>query len=618
MGPWPKGINLIDPVGSLDRDTLTWCSNWRLDPTGRPFKRPGNAKFGSSPAKVNGDALVNFLFKFYDSAGNKTTLAAAGGKLFKLNDSTGISTQININNDVNAVMNSVNLCSKFVYKDRVYILDGTGIQRYDGTTNLYAGFFVHTSTGWTLTPATSGGLLTPAKVYQYILTSVQGELGEGIACTAKSITLGATEVRVTLTNLDIAPAIYGQTTKRLYRTAAGGSIFYFLAELDDATTSYVDILADSALGDEYVSVHQPRVSGRFACMGHDSRAYYCGFATTDSSLVEVSDVGFPDRIIDGYFFTVANRDGDSITGCARVPSGVVFFKNKSTWLCRDYGTELINVSTIVGCNAPFSITEVPGGILFLAQDGEVYFTDGVNLNSIGRSVKPEFVGLSEAAMNRVVSCYHDLRYIISYDKSSTKGYNSRTLEFETVGRKWDGPHENGLLFCPSYYSVWDSKRDAGELLWGEARATTGSYVYKRTAATMDDQGTKSYGILRTGYILGDLGSGDKLITKGVVTGRGSAGTILRIGIIDDLRVRASEASFFDELAVIPGASSLIWGIGRWGVNTWGGTNSIFDEEDSFGIGARGSHPVMDLIDGATALSASVESIDLLVDYIELK
>jgi len=151
IGPFPGGLNLID----ASPGELSYCQNTRLNLQGWPQARPGHGGYGSSPAKVNGDFLVNFLKRFYYGS-NKLLIAASAGKLFKGNDTTGAWTQIDIDGVAGNSMEATLLAGSVVYKDRLYNTDGTKPQRYNGTDNVFAGHYIPVSSGWTLTGGTGG------------------------------------------------------------------------------------------------------------------------------------------------------------------------------------------------------------------------------------------------------------------------------------------------------------------------------------------------------------------------------------------------------------------------------------------------------------------------------
>lgn len=546
FGPFDQGVNFVDAVSKLGKSELSFGLNCRTTRRGRISKRPGHGRYGSAPVAINGNNLVNLNARFYKADGTRITVCASNGKLFRGNDNTGAWTPINIDGNAANGMNTVDICDYMYYKDRMYIADGIKPQRYDGTNNIYAGL---------ITPP----IMTAAQVaiaaglavgtYKYVVTCVQGDLGESIISAPVTVVVtNLTNNQINLTNIVNAAAKFGQTEKRIYRTKANGSIYYFLTTILGAAgaTVYNDIAVDTALGNELVLTENPPTDARFVVMGNDDRAYWFGMAGVNASLVKISDVGFPDRIVSATgFLSVQNNDSDIITGYGKTPGGIIFFKRSSIFQSRGFGYGLIPIevkddkSGGIGSVAPWSIVNTPNGLFFLSQKNKVYKFDGTNLDDIGQNIQTIFTGITEGGLNKVTACYHDDRYIISFDHQSAKGYNWRTMEYDVINNKWDGPHENGDLYTPSCYCVWDSRLDAGELTWGEGKPANGSFLLKRTIFTRDDRGTKFISTWRTGKIpLGMLG--DVLTIKMFLQGEYYPDAAITIRHIDDYGVIVQE------------------------------------------------------------------------------
>lgn len=609
VGPFPEGINLIDPIGQLSDKELSLSKNWRLDPLGDLVKRPGFGGYGSAPAKINGDFPVKLVARYYKSGGNKETLAIANQTFKKGDDGTGAWTNIALGG---WSADATRLHDYFIYKDYFYLLGGSFPVRYNGTDLLAAGHYQHVAAGWSA--AQVAGAI-PDGTYKYMMTSIEGDRGEGgytAGTGEKTVVVSGGPRQVNFTVLDSAPAAYGATGKQLWRTKIGGSIYYKLAILAAGATTYSDNATDGDLIDAYEDVAAPPASAKYAIVGDDDRVYYWGMGSGNESIVQVSDVGFPDRIVDNLFIGVAPGDGDEVVGAAKVPSGIVFLKQNSMWLHKGIGFGLELLSDKIGCRARFSIVSVPGGFVFLSQEGEVYFYDGVNFDLIGRKVKPQFINQNESSSALIAAVYHDYRYIISYDYRVNKGYNWRELEYDFVGRKWDGPHENLERLTASYFSVWDSQGDSNQLLWGEANGSNGSYIYKREEGTYTDNGVKSEAIARSGCkYFGSIG--EKKFFK--VFGRGMVSSDCRI----EVRILEDDGSAFTSaflFSQIVSANTLIWGIGNWGAKVWGGS-SLSVSEDTFDISARGRKPVIEITDGGTATEAKLEALTLLTQPLEV-
>lgn len=630
LGPYVEGVNLADVPIRLNPNELSLCRNWRIGYRGELYKRPGHDYYGNNSSvtgKINADNFINLVLRFYSAGGTKKLIAAAGGLLKYGNDSDGTWTNISINGTGES-MNSSNLCDWMVYKNRLYITDGTKPQRYNNTDDIYAGHLIHSAP--TEFAQGTDGALTQLGVYKYMVTGVTGDMGEGPQGSILTVTLSGANDAVDVRTISDAAAKHEETSKNLWRTKAGGSLFYFLTNIANGVTTYYDKISDAVLEGQgaFVPTHIPPATARFVLMGHDDRAYWFGItATGNQSLVEVSDVGFPDRIFDGSagFFTVANNDGDIITGGGLVPGGIVFFKRNSMWLSRAFGYSLINIQprekrgASVGSTAPFSIVSTPLGLIFLSQRGEIYKFDGTNIEEIGRKVASEFLGMTDSAMSKVIACYHDYRYIISYDYRGLRGYNWKTLEYNTKTGSWDGPHENGEFYNPSYYSVWDSSKDKGELYWGEAKAD--SRVYARLESSYLDRGNRFESVFRTGALsLGKLS--EVKTTKIFLDAEFYTDIIFRATHINEIDVRES-VTLNVPIAVNPSK----WepypdAIAKLGpavsdVAKFGGIISQI-LEGSFDIGARSRKPRFEITDSGTGIRSKINSSSILSEILPLK
>lgn len=616
LGPFTRGLNLVDPI--LSSDELLSSINIRIGNRGNAYKRPGHTTYGNSPAKVNGDNFVNFLLRFYRADNSKKLICAAGGKLGYGDDITGAWTDIDING-TGASMHALNLVDYTVYKNRLYLADGLQPQRYNGTDDINAGFFIHAAPTATAVAGSNLGV----GLYRYRVSSVTYDMGEGPYGAEVNILITAgTNQAVNLSVIDVAPAKHEELYINIYRTKADGTVFYLLAQIPTATTVYADTsINDASLGVQYTPVHAPPADARFVITGHDDRTYWFGRPEANASLVDVSDVGFPDRILDTDFVAVANNDGDILQGGGLCPAGIVFFKRNSAWLLRAFGSPLTNLQpkgkrgSGIGSTSPFSIVTTPIGLIFLSQRGEVYNFDGANVEEIGRNVLPEFKGMTKASMGRVMACYHDYRYILSYDWRGSRGYNWKTIEYDIRTGKWEGPHYNGDLYTPSYYAVFDTVLDNGELYWGEAKATNGSYVYGRTEYTKTDRGSKFLSTFKFQIPTSHLG--DIKTKKIFLGGKVSVDTTLSVKHINDEGVGTSVS--------LNTPNSVAASILNDGSNFGPGTNtarfggSAYQTfEGSFGPLARASLPTIEVSDGGTSTSIDIRQISALVIPLPLK
>lgn len=103
-------------------------------------------------------------------------------------------------------------------------------------------------------PAAPGNVNTGVHRYLATFVTVDGETQAGTASSAVTVADSAVNGQVSLTGIPLGGA--NVTSRKLYRTQAGGSVYYLLATIaDNTTTTYTDNIADVSLGAEAPSTN---------------------------------------------------------------------------------------------------------------------------------------------------------------------------------------------------------------------------------------------------------------------------------------------------------------------------------------------------------------------------
>jgi len=122
------------------------------------------------------------------------------------------------------------------YSDKIYYVDGEEPRSYDATTVKELGVNAPVTTCTTAVGAATG--LTG--IYYYKVTFVDVDGVEGNPSIASS-PVTVTNQKISLTSIPILTGM----KRKLYRTLAGGSVYYYLTLIDDATTTtYTDSITD--------------------------------------------------------------------------------------------------------------------------------------------------------------------------------------------------------------------------------------------------------------------------------------------------------------------------------------------------------------------------------------
>lgn len=98
-----------------------------------------------------------------------------------------------------------------------------------------------------ISPAAAGNVDNGAHRYRVTFVTADGETEGGTVSSAVTVADKTVNGKVTLTAIPVGGALV--TSRKLYRTAAGGTVYMLLATIaDNTTTTYTDNIADSSLG----------------------------------------------------------------------------------------------------------------------------------------------------------------------------------------------------------------------------------------------------------------------------------------------------------------------------------------------------------------------------------
>jgi hypothetical protein len=96
-------------------------------------------------------------------------------------------------------------------------------------------------------PAVAGNITNGAHRWLATFTSALGETGAGTASAEITVTDNSVNGKVELTAIPVGPLL--TTSRKLYRTEAGGTVYKLLATIaNNTTTIYTDNIADGSLG----------------------------------------------------------------------------------------------------------------------------------------------------------------------------------------------------------------------------------------------------------------------------------------------------------------------------------------------------------------------------------
>ena len=247
--------------------------------------------------------------------------------------------------------------------------------------------------------------------------------------TASAISTVALQQKVTVSSIPVSSDAQVDT-KDVYRTSSGGSVYYLVATIPNAQTTFVDNLPDSFLGIDMKEDRAIAPKGKYSSYW-DDRLW---IADEDENIIYYSDINFPEAfdLTSRYISVRQGESDDEITGMIVYKGYLYPFKRKSILILRKkasgaYGR--FSVCRDFGCIAPWSLNETFGLLTFLSFRGWEVFNgcEGFS-NQFGLMMDRTLQTVDKTYLERI-SAVTNLRYneIILSLPNRTGGESAITL-----------------------------------------------------------------------------------------------------------------------------------------------------------------------------------------------
>lgn len=383
--------------------------------------------------------------------------------------------------------------------------------------------------------AGSAGALTG--VYSYKITFAQMDGGVVISespLTGASANVTVSSQKISLSGIPVSTAA-SVTARRIYRTTAGGSV-YFLADTltDNTTTTYTDNTPDAGLA----TVAAPTDLGNPA--GTTTSDYLSEIVAWGDRLWATSsgdpDLAFYSGVNKFYAwnalqFLAANPIGQNSTGIvAFLPrrSELGIAKKTGLWKVTGTGSTTFQCQQFwhgVGVKAPESVVVVEDTVYWLAENG-VYAWGPDGIGRISERVSPWFT--SDTYFNRALFEQAFARWNPrenTYElhlAAPTSGVLDRWVSYDLTQRRWLGPHKTDA-FTPSCGGMVEMS--AG--VWRSLIGSTSGHLYLCNDGTFADGTSAIETRVRTAWHSGGVPELSKVFGKLVMyTGVESSGTLI--------------------------------------------------------------------------------------------
>src|SRR3990167_2365805 len=427
-----RGFNDTDDEMMLPPNMLVQAENVVFD-RGGVRTRDGYSTYSVSGLTIG--EIISGLFVFRKSDGNQWLLLAQDSNLFK----EGV---IGVFSSIKASLTGGGLWNFTSLVDIAIMSDGVNKpQKFDGT--ICKDLEVVAPT---IAPSVAlgiAGAMTGDYQYRITFLSAKGAETNGGPTSAIIVT---TSDKVDLSNIELGGL--DVIKRKIYRTTAGGSVFYLLVTINDNTTTiYTDNTIDSALGTDLCpETHDtPPTDGKFPTV---YKEFLFMIDPTYPTRVYFSHQSLPEIFYTaegtGYYLIVGLNDGQDVIGMRAMRDMIYIFKDYSTFPISGSSPDdfRATVQPVSGSKGLFhrSIANIDLGsgdiLVGLTRDG-LYAFDGYSYKNIG--VQPEsginistfFSGLDQAQLHRATG-WNDVenkRYIC-YVRESGSAYNNKAIVWD--------------------------------------------------------------------------------------------------------------------------------------------------------------------------------------------
>jgi len=350
---------------------------------------------------------------------------------------------------------------------------------YDGTTVQKWGI-AGPATAGTGTEV-GGGSLTTVSTYKWAITFVTATAESNGSTTVGSLTLTGANNKIDLTGIPLGPAGSGTTKRRIYRTKAGGAIYYFEEAINDNVTTIASLdIADSALGAEMPEDKEPPPADLQYIELFKNRVI--GVKASNLRQILVSELFEYEAFPPSFAFTIPFPEGDKCSGL-RAKGDLLFIFGTSTIFAMigdsPFNFTIRQTYADEGSVSQWGIIEVENVVMYRSRFAFHAF-DGANSKVISVEIEPTLRNeLSLSKSDETAGVYDTENRLARWACTVSVGAGTRKeYVFDLFRRAWTTTNRKIALYIP-----FRGSPDQGELFTGDP---DNGYVWKENVGNADN------------------------------------------------------------------------------------------------------------------------------------
>jgi len=389
-------LNELAPPGEIPLDEKVFCENWKAHKDGKSMvKRPGYEDFDTGQAGYDfGTEIIKGIFDFKDTDGDRRTMVITENKIYVKDPS--VPEWNEVYSQVDAITRPIKPVAFESGRPIVVGFDKNLTIEPDASYEL--GLDPPETTP-TVAVGAAGDL---TGTYKYLVTFYRsGNYPVESNPSDASAEVSPATQKVDLTNIPTSadPKV---NCRRIYRTFAGGAVFYWLVDIEDnVTTTYEDNIHDDSLGDE-VSYDRYKPPLGDAIEVWDNRIW---ILNCEENSVSFTNTGEAEEMAAENVFYVKAREPDNLTTLKAFGDKLYLFKAKgSIHVIEKLGISSYTMTEreeTIGCDAPLSVAG-DTVLIFKSKHGiEVFNGSSFYRPVLSQKVQRTFDSINNAQLEKI-------------------------------------------------------------------------------------------------------------------------------------------------------------------------------------------------------------------------
>lgn len=415
--------------------------------------RPGSTKKTTSALGAGG---IKGGVRYYP-VGSAVLIADWSTNIYKSTDN-GVTLSIQT---LPVVLSAYTRSNYLQARDLLFRADGVNTPiKFDGTTWTKWGITGPSTAGTGV--ETTGGSLTTTATYKWKITFVTATAESNGSTTEGSLTLTGANNKINLSSIPTGGT--DVTKRRVYRTKANGSIFYFEEEIPDNVTTVASLdIADSALGAEIPTDKDPPPADLEFVAMFKNRVF--GVKASNKRQLFFTDLFEPEAWPPGFGVTIPFPEGDKVTGL-HVRGDLLFIAGTSTIFVllgdSPFNFTIRQTFADEGFVSNRGVVEVENVVMGPTRFGFQAF-DGATVKVLSVEIEPwmkERFDLTK--LDELCGYYDKENRIVRWTFTSTDTVvGKQEVVFDLFRRAWTSSTRKANIYLP-----YEGAPDKGELFTG--------------------------------------------------------------------------------------------------------------------------------------------------------